>query len=346
MSDQSSITVLVTGANGFIATHCILQLLQRGYRVRGTLRNLARQAEIRQMLASHVDAGDRLEFVGVDLLKDDGWDAAVRGCEFVLHVASPVPVVEPKNEDDLILPARDGTLRVLRAAAANGVRRVVYTSSIAAVFEGYTTRKHTFDESNWSNLDEKIGAYARSKTLAERAGWEFVKNLKATQSIELAVIIPGYVLGPCLSADVTTSGQLIYRLLRGEVPGIPQMYWPIVDVRDVAAAHIAAMTASEAAGQRFCCAGESYWAQDVAQILARHFAGKNYKITTRQIPDLFMRLIALVDPTTRLSINWLGREYTLANAKLKTTLGWSPRSLDETVIEMAESMISLGMVRK
>lgn len=344
MQDHSSTTVLVTGANGFIATHCILQLLQQGYCVRGTLRNLARQVEIRQMLAKHVDAQARLEFVSVDLLKDDGWDAAVRGCEFVLHVASPVPVAEPKNENDLILPARDGTLRVLRAAAANGVRRVVYTSSIAAVFEGYTTRKHTFDESNWSNLDESIGAYARSKTLAEQAAWAFVKNLKAKQPLELAVIIPGYVLGPCLSADVTTSGQLIYRLLRGEVPGIPQMYWPIVDVRDVAAAHIAAMTAPEAAGQRFCCAGESYWAQDVAQILARHFAGKNYKITTRQIPDLFMRLIALVDPTTRLSINWLGREYRLANAKLKTTLGWSPRPVEETIIEMAESMISLGMI--
>lgn len=342
MPDNTPTTVLVSGANGFIAMHCVLQLLEQGYRVRGTLRSLSREAQIRQNLAKYVDANDRLEFVQADLLKDTGWDAAVRGCKYVLHVASPIPPAIPKNEDDLIIPAREGTLRVLRAAADGGVKRVVLTSSVASIFEGYGPESRTFDENDWSNLGGKIGAYPKSKTLAERAAWGFIKNLDAAHPLELAVINPGFVIGPYLNPDLSTSGQLIYKLLRREVPGVPHTRLHIVDVRDVAAAHIAAMTTPEAAGQRFCCVAPYCFAQDVALILARHFPA--YRVPTRQIPDFVIRVIALFDKAVALIVDDLDKEYTVSIVKIQKTLNWQPRPLEETVVDMAESMIVQGML--
>ena len=342
MPDNSSTTVLVSGANGFLAMHCILQLLEQGYRVRGTLRSLGREAQIRQNLAKHINANERLEFAQADLLKDDGWDAAVRGCEYVLHVASPLPAAEPKDENELIRPAREGALRVLRAAADAGVRRVVLTSSVASIFEGYGPEHRTFDENDWSNLDGKIGAYPKSKTLAERAAWEFIKNLDAAHPLELAVINPGFILGPYLNAEMSTSGQLIYKLLRREVPGIPRTRFHVVDVRDVAKAHIAAMTTPEAAGQRFCCVAPYCWAQDIAQILARHFPA--YRVPTREVPSFLIRLVAVFDKTVRLVVDDLDKEYTLSTTKIQKTLHWQPRPVEETIVEMAENMIAQGMV--
>lgn len=339
---SASTTVLVSGANGFIAMHCLLQLLEQGYRVRGTLRNLSREAQIRQNLAKHIEANDRLEFVQADLLNDSGWEAAVRGCEYVLHVASPIPPAIPKNEDDLILPAREGTLRVLRAAAAGGVKRVVLTSSVAAIFEGYGKEPRTFDEKDWSNLNGDIEAYPKSKTLAEHAAWEFIKSLDAAHPLELAVINPGFVIGPYLNPDLSTSGQLIYKLLRREVPGVPHTRLHIVDVRDVAAAHISAMQIPEAAGQRFCCVAPPCWAQDVALILARHFP--TYRVPTREVPDLVIRFVAVFDEAVRLIVGDLGKEYTVSTAKIQKMLHWQPRPLEETIIDMAENMIAHGMI--
>lgn len=342
--NPSTTTVLVTGAGGFIATHCILQLLEQGYKVRGTLRNLARETQLRKTLAEHVDAEGRLEFVHTDLLKDDGWEPALRGCDYVLHVASPLPAQEPKDENDLIIPAREGSLRVLRAAAAGEVKRVVLTSSVAAVFEGHGAGRLNFDENDWSNLDGKIGAYAKSKTLAERAAWDFIKSAQNPHQMELSVINPCFVLGPYMGQELTTSGQLISKLMRREIPGVPHMNWLIADVRDVAAAHIAAMTMPEAAGQRFCCAAQGCWAQDIALILKRHFASRGYRIPTQEVPDFVVYLFGIFDKTARMTIDFLGKEYTVSTARIEKTLGWHPRPVEETIVSMAESMIRQGIV--
>jgi dihydroflavonol-4-reductase len=343
-ANPSATTVLVTGAGGFIAMHCILQLLEQGYKVRGTVRSLSREAGLHKTMAEHVDAGDRLEFVTADLLKDDGWEAAVRGCEYVLHVASPFPPAEPKNEDELIIPARDGALRAMRAAAAGGVRRVVLTSSLAAVLYGYGPEQHHFDENNWSDVDKPIGAYAKSKTLAERAAWDFVKSLGGDRPLELAVINPGLVMGPYLDRTLTTSGEVIYRLMRREVPGLPHIQWNIVDVRDVAAAHISAMTIPEAAGQRFCCFSKTIWSKEISQILHGHFKDRGYRIPTTEFPDALVRFFALFDKSVALILDSLGKEYSISNERIKRVLYWQPHPVEETIVDMAESMIRLGIV--
>ena len=342
---SSSTTVLVSGAGGFVAMHCIRQLLEQGYQVRGTLRSLSRAASVLQALAETDTAGERLEFFEADLFKDEGWQAAIAGCDYVLHVASPFPAQEPEHEDDLIVPAREGTLRVLRAAANAGVKRVVLTSSLAAVFEGYPAGQRSFDENDWSNLDGKIGAYSKSKTLAERAAWDYIKTIQGDHHpLELAVINPGFVLGPPLGGDLRTSGELVSRLLRHEIPGVPHIRWYIVDVRDVAAAHIAAMTTPGAAGQRFCCAPESCWTRDIALILDKHFAARGYRIPTNEVPDLIVRLFGFFDRTVRLTVDSLGKDYRISSAHIRKVLSWQPHSLEDTLVDMAESMIDQGIV--
>src|SRR5258706_9907208 len=247
-------TVLVTGASGFIAIHCIIQLLEQGYQVRGTLRAMNRENELRNTLTKFVQADDRLSFVQADLLEDAGWADAARGCDYVLHIASPFPFEAPKDENDLIRPAKEGTLRVLHAAADNGVKRVVLTSSIAAISAGHPREKTHFDEKDWSLPDSPIiESYPKSKTLAESAAWEFMKNLPQRHPLELAVINPGYVLGPLPDAHQRTSGELIQQLMSGKLPGLARVQFTGVDVRDVATAHITAMTKVGTDAQRVSC---------------------------------------------------------------------------------------------
>ncbi len=341
MSDDR---VLVTGASGFIGLHCCLALLDAGYRVRGTLRDLKRGDSLRQALEAHTEVGDRLQFFAADLLSDDGWDEATHDCRFVLHVASPLPSAPPKDEDELIVPARDGTLRVLRAAAAAGVERVVLTSSLAAVLYGRDrSGSQVFDESDWS-IAEQCPPYEKSKTLAERAAWDFVASLPPERRFELVVINPGLVLGPVLEKDSGTSGEAVRKLLAREFPGCPHFGWAMVDVRDVAAAHVAALRVPEAAGQRFVCATDHVWMQDVAKILDRRFRERGYKVPTRSIPNFVVRLFALFDKTTRMVIHELDQHQYVSNRKIKNVLGWKPRSLEEMVVSMGESMIAHGVV--
>jgi dihydroflavonol-4-reductase len=230
---KSNKPVLVTGASGFIAIHCIIQLLEQGYPVRGTLRSMNRENELRKTIAKFVQADERLTFIQADLLEDAGWAEAVRGCDYVLHVASPFPLGTPKDENDLIRPAKEGTLRILRAAAENGVKRVVLTSSNAAISAGYPYSKKNFDESDWSLPDSPtIDPYSKSKTLAERAAWEFMQNLPEGHLLELAVINPGLVLGPLPDTYQRTSGELIQQLLSGKLPGLARIQFSCVDVRD------------------------------------------------------------------------------------------------------------------
>ncbi len=343
-TEPSSTRVLVTGATSFIALHCILQLLEQGYRVRGTLRAASREEPVRQTLAKYVNAGDRLEFARADLLQDDGWEQAVRGCESVLHVASPYPDKPPKREEDLIVPAREGTLRVLRAAARGGIKRIVLTSSTAAITAGHTGAGNTFDERDWSNLEGDSDAYSKSKTLAERAAWDFVASLESHQRLELAVINPAYVYGPYLDNHSSTSGELIRKLMRREVPGVARTVVNFADVRDVAAAHLAAMTTPQAAGQRFCCVADRCWMREIAVTLQTHFAGRGYRIPIRELPDFLVRLIALIDPSVRPAVPYLGKQVRISNERIKQVLGWQPRPREEAIIAMAESMIEQGIV--
>lgn len=341
-NDKSSTTVLVTGATGFIGTHCVLQLLDQGYRVRGTVRSVERAAQLPDTLAKHGADADRLELVEADLTRDEGWSEAVSGCRYVLHVASPIPRQPPDHEDDLVVPAREGTLRVLRAAAEEGVKRVVLTSSLAAVLYG-VERDKTFDEGDWSNPEGPgIGAYEKSKTLAERAAWEFIESLD--DGLELTVINPGLVLGPVLDADWGTSGEVVKKLMQRDFPACPDMNWAPVDVRDVAEAHVRAMTEPEAAGKRYICATENASMHDVAVILDRHFRERGYKVPTGRLPSFLVRIVAIFDKTARLGLNDLGKRQDVDNTRIKRELDWKPRSLEEMVVSMGESLIEHEVV--
>ena len=340
MTDHA--TVLVTGASGFIGMHCILQLLDQGYQVRGTVRSAAKGKHLRQTLQPHSQNLHNLTFAEADLLQDEGWAEAMAGCDFVLHVASPLPLAEPKDENDLIRPAVEGTLRVLRAANEAGVRRVVQTSSVAAVLHGHD-RNRVFDESDWTNLDKPVAAYPKSKTLAEKAAWEFVNQPEVT--MELATINPSYVLGPVLDAQKTSaSAEVILTILRRQYPGTPRLNFAVVDVRDVAAAHVAAMTTPEAAGKRFICSSENIWMQEMAQALQAKFGAQGYKINTRGLPDFLLRLVALFDSKVALVVDNLGQVNRLSNKQIKEVLHWQPRPAKEAVIAMAQSFIDLNAV--
>jgi len=345
MQEFPEATVLVTGAPGFIAMHCIVQLFEKNYKVRGTLRSPEREAGLRETFSTYIEDNEQLQFVTADLGQDDGWKEAVQGCQYILHVASPFPPAPPNHEDDQIMPAREGALRILKAAVDAKVKRVVMTSSIAAIVIGHDRSvPKIFTEDDWSQLERGTNAYQKSKTLAEQAAWEFVNGLEGEDSLELAVINPGMVLGPILDSDYSPSGEIVRKLMRRDYPGCPDLAWPMVDVRDVADAHIAAMITPEAAGKRFICAIENYSMQEMAIILNREFAQKGYKIPTRKLPNFIMRIASKWDKTVRLVINDLGYRTEVSNDRIKKVLSWKPRSLDDMVISMAESMIKHGIV--
>ncbi len=337
-------TVLVSGATGFVGLHTVIQLLAEGHNVRGTLRSPGRESEVRESVARHVGADDRLTLHQCDLTSDDGWAEAVAGCDYVQHVASPFIIGQPKHEDDLIVPARDGALRVLRAAAKAGVRRTVMTSSVAAISAGHPRdTKHIFTEDDWSiTVSPEIGAYEKSKTIAERAAWDFVKSDGG--GMELAVINPGAILGPILNADSGTSGELVRQLMSRAMPACPRIGFSCVDVRDVASAHLAAMTTPEAAGKRFICAIEFAWMVEVAKILDARFRDDGYKIPTGELPNWVPKLMQHFNPALKQIVPGLGRRRDYDNARIKSVLGWQPRSLQEMSISMAESMIKYGVV--
>ena len=334
--------VAVTGASGYIALHVVRKLLAEGYPVRGTLRDPGRGAGIEAALAKHVDVAG-LSFVEADLMADGGWAAAVAECRYVLHIASPLPKAPPKHEDDLIVPARDGALRVLRASAAAGVARVVLTSSVAAILHG-ARKAGAYDESDWSDPSPPINAYAKSKTLAERAAWDFVEGLPADSGLELVTILPSLVLGPLLDADGSASVEAVRRFLAREIPAVPRVGFSLVDVRDVAEAHVRAMEAPVAAGQRLVCSGEFYWLADVARVLKAHLAARGYKIVTRELPNWAVRLVALIDSSARSIVPQLGERKVIDASRLAATLDWRPRPADQSIRDTADSLIELGVV--
>ncbi|GHO97079.1 dihydroflavonol-4-reductase [Reticulibacter mediterranei] len=338
--------VLVTGGSGFTGMHSILQLLGAGYRVRTTVRSLKREADVRAMLkVGGAKTGEALSFVAADLMEDAGWSEAVAGCDFVLHVASPFPPSQPKNEDELIIPAREGTLRVLRAARDEGVKRVVLTSSFAAISYGSRSTNKIFTEENWTDLNsDHLSPYVKSKTLAERAAWDFIA--REGGALELAVINPVGIFGPVLGADYSSSIQLVQRLMDGALPGCPRLFFGIVDVRDVADLHIRAMTNPAANGQRFLAvAGESMTIQQIALVLRKQLGNSARRVPTRVLPDWLVRLVSLADPAVAQFIPELGKVKNATNAKAGRLLGWTPRSNEEAIVATAESLLQLGLLR-
>lgn len=338
-------TVLVTGGSGFIASHCIAQLLAAGHRVRASLRSAAREAELRAMLRqAGVEAGEELSFALADLQHDDGWAQAAAGCDYVLHVASPFPPDLPRHEDELIVPARDGALRVLRAAREAGVRRVVLTSSFAAIGYGHPERAAPYDETVWTDLSGPVAAYPKSKTLAERAAWDFIE--REGGGLELAAVNPVGVFGPVLGADYSTSILLVQRLMQGALPGCPQLHFGVVDVRDVADLHLRAMTDPAASGERFLAvAGDFLAVREMAAILRRRMGAAAAKVPTRQLPNWLVRLAALRDPAVRQILPDLGKHKNASGAKAQRLLGWTPRSAEEALVASAQSLIALGQLR-
>ncbi len=342
MSDE---LVLVTGGSGFIAAHCILQLLEAGYKVRTTVRTASKEDKVRDMLKTGgADPGDRLSFAAADLTSDEGWGDAAAGCTYVLHVASPFPPKMPKSEDDIIVPARDGALRVLRAARDAGVKRLVLTSSFAAIGYGRNGSRQVFSEEDWTDPDGRdVDAYIKSKTLAERAAWEFIG--KEGRTLELAVINPVGVLGPVLGPDYSYSIQIVQRLLDGEVPGLPRLAFGIVDVRDVADLHLRAMTAPSAKGERFIAvAGDFMPIRDIAEVLKKNLGESASRVPTKTVSDFILRIAALFDPTIRQVIPQLGKIKKASNEKARNLLGWQPRSNVEAIVAAAESLVNLGIV--
>jgi nucleoside-diphosphate-sugar epimerase len=344
---MSSKLVLVTGGSGFIGVHCILQLFQSGYRVRTTVRSLEREADVRAMLrVGGVDPADALSFAIANLSTDEGWPQAVAGCDFVLHVASPFPLKVPRDENELIIPAREGALRVLRAARDCGVRRVVLTSSFAAIGYGTTPGPEPYTEENWTNPDGPgVTPYVKSKTLAERAAWDFMA--REGGSLQLSVVNPVGVFGPVFSNDYSTSIVIVRRLLDGGVPACPRLKFGAVDVRDVASLHLSAMTHPAAAGERFLAvAGPFISILQIAQILRGRMGAAAKRVPTREMPDWILRFIGMFDSTIRQIVPELGKSKDATSAKAQRMLGWEPLSAEDSIVATAESLLQLGLVKR
>lgn len=337
--------VLVTGAGSYIGLQIVLQLLEEGYPVRGTIRDLRREPHLREVLSRHTSAGDCLELFQADLTADSGWDAAFEGVDYVMHVASPFRVVSKKDEDELIIPAVEGTRRVLRFAADARARRVVLTSSMAAVMSGYRDNGRRFDESDWTEITPELDPYTKSKTLAEQAAWDFIRQLPPERSLELTVINPTFVFGPFLDETFDGSSTILLKnLLKRAYPANPAFDFGVVDVRDVAQAHLAAMITPEAAGQRFCCQAGTLWMHEIAEILNKNFAARGYPVRTARLPDIAVRVTALFDPNIRALIGTLGKRNHIDSSKIRAMLNWNPRPIEQTIVETAESMIDLKMI--
>jgi nucleoside-diphosphate-sugar epimerase len=332
-------TTLVTGGTGFLGGWCVAQALERGHDVRTTVRDLKREESVRQAVANAgVDPGDRLTVLAADLTSDEGWAEAVAGCQYVLHVASPFPPEQPKDPDELIVPARDGALRVLRAALDAGVERVVLTSSVAAVRGSRDSSESApFTEADWTDGDDtERTPYVRSKTIAEQAAWETAREAGAED--RLAVVNPGAIIGPPLSADRSTSLQAIQRLLDG-MPAMPRLGFTFVDVRDVADLHLRAMTDPAAGGERLIAADTFLWTSEVAAILRQRLGDAAPKVPTRVAPNLLVRAMSLFDGGIRPYVGDLGKRQWTSSEKARNTLGWAPRPIEDSIEDTARALL-------
>ena len=337
--DANSGKVLVTGASGYIAGFVIKALAAQGWQVRGTIRSSARAADVRATLGL-----PDLELVACDLMSDVGWAQAMAGIDFVQHIASPIPAGEPRNPDDLIIPAREGALRALRFARAAGVKRVVMTSSMAAIAYGRQQGRPPFTEADWSNVDSlEAYAYIKSKTLAERAAREWMAA--SGQGMEYVSINPAAVLGPVLGPDFSTSLEVVKKLLDGALPGLPRLGFGVVDVRDVADLHVMAMTMPGLDGERFIAQGRFMWMREVAEVLKAGLGQQARRVPTRGLPDWLLKLLANFDTTVKMVVPELGRRREASAAHALERLGWKTRDETTTILDCANSLIEKGLVK-
>jgi nucleoside-diphosphate-sugar epimerase len=339
-------TILVTGGSGFVGSHSILQLLAAGHQVRTTIRNLNRESDVRAMLKEGgAQPDNRVSFVAADLESDAGWREAATGCEYVLHVASPFPQAVPKDADELIVPAREGALRVLRAARDAGVKRLVMTSSFAAIGYGHPQQEAPFNESSWTDVNgADVLPYVKSKTIAERAAWKFIAD--EGRGMELTVVNPVGIFGPVLAPDFSVSILLVQRLMDGAMPGCPKLYFGIVDVRDIADLHIRAMTHPAAKGERFLgVSGDFISILDIAHLLKKRMGAAARRVPTRQLPNWLVRLAAMRDPAVKQILPELGKRKNATGEKARRVLGWTPRSNEDAIVATAESLARFGLLK-
>lgn len=337
--------VLITGISGFIALQTAIEFLNHGYVVRGTVRSLSKADRVRELLKEHTDIAN-LEFAEADLLSDDGWDDAMSGCDFVAHLASPFPLVQPKDENELIKPAVDGTLRVLKSAARNNLKRFIQTSSTVAIAYGHPhDRTEPFTEKDWTILDGPgTTAYAKSKTLAEQEGRKFMANYNGKMTY--ATVNPGLVLGPVIDKELGSSAGLIQMLLNGKYPGTPRICLYCVDVRDVAECHRRALEYSGNELDRFMALDRSMWFVELAKLLAAGLGQQAKRVPTRQLPDFLVRIVGLFDPNTKPIVPDLGKHITVDNTATKNVLDMQFRSTQKAVVATARSLIDLGLVKE
>ena len=339
--------VLVTGGSGYIASNIIIQLLKEGYGVRTTVRSLDKIERVKKIItAGGIKNLEDLSFIETDLSSEKNWDKAMEGITYVIHPASPTPKLNFKDEKEMIDPAVNGVLYVMKAARDAKVKRVVLTSAYGAIFAGHEKRTTPYTEEDWSNLDAKnIFPYQKSKTLSERAAWKFIEE--EGNGMELTTVNPVAVMGPILTSDYSHSNIQIQQLLAGEVKAVPNVDSGYVDVRDVASLHLLAMTSPKAAGERFLATtGETLSMLDVASILREAFPAYADKLPTKKIPNAVLKAAAVADPSLRMVASLTGQYAGTSNQKAKELLGWEPRSAKEATLATAQSMIDLGIVKK
>ena len=335
-------TVLVTGGTGFIGLHCLQQLLDKGYKVRTTIRSESRKQEVMDAMKKHSSNCENLEFYIADLLKDDGWKEAVEGSKYVLHVASPFFLGEPENEDVFIKPAVEGTLRVLKACADADVQKVVLTSSFAAVGYGHPREKEVYTEEDWSSVDGEISAYAKSKTLAEKAAWEFVENLEESKKFDLTVINPVAVTGPMLTSDIGSSNDFLLKLISGSMPACPKIHMGYIDVRDVAKAHIFSMTEEKTNGERIIVSENEMFFAEVGKTLNE--AGFK-KSPTKELPNFLVKIMSFFVGELKTLLSALDRKGDIDKTKAERFFDWEYISTEQSVTETAQQLQEMGLTK-
>ena len=338
--------VLLTGITGFVGSHTAIQLLEKGYQVTGTLRDPKRADAIKTMIARHTSKTDNLSLAAADLRDRGIWQKLMAGMDYVQHIASPFPKVMPRDENDLIIPACEGNKNILSAAAAHGVKRVVVTSSGAAINYGQPPerRRSVFDETDWTDVNRKddLAPYYKSKALAEKVAWDFIKNDHS--GLELAVVCPGLILGPLLREDFNASSNVIIKMLDGSLPAVPQIGYEIVDVRSIASLLILAMEQPQAANQRYIGSAGFLTFSDMAKILKKAYP--KMKIPSHKLPNFMVRILSLFDPTIKPVLLDLGTERKMDHSKAVNDLGWKPIEPEEAVLSSAASILQLGIVKQ
>jgi len=339
-------TVVVTGITGFLGGHVALEALRRGHHVRGTLRNPAKADHVRAVLGAALgdaaaDALDRLSFHQADLLSAEGWSDIVRGADAVLHVASPFPLGVPKQESDLVEPARQGVRHVVGACIEAGVPRLVQTSSSVAIMYGHGRDRLDFDERDWTDLGGgMISAYIKSKTLAELDLWTMAKS---HPDLAVSTVNPGFILGPVLDPnDAGTSCDVILKMMRGDYPGVPKLGYPTVDVRDVVSLHFHVLDDANAAGERYAATESTLPFRDMALAVKMAHPEAARKVGTRELPNGFLRVFSWFEPSTRLILPELGYMPNVSHEKATRRYGWQPRPATDAAVATADSLVALG----